>query len=161
MQEIPFSAALAIAGNYHTDAEIARKIGTHRQTVNGWWGMSTEPHRRPYLLAFWDWFHSELLPKHLHDTNPQTISQKLEESIDFLLSKYGKNWRGEIPLNQEWKSFPEWFVLNRLPWLCYDHFYWPNNRSNAMIEENYYGFKPSNPFPSVEEIIDEAISQAL
>lgn len=86
---------------------------------------------------------------------------ELIESVDFLIAKYGENWLGDIPLDDEWEKWPEWFILNRLPWLLYDHFYWPNNRQNETIGEYYCGFKPSNPFPLVGEMVDEAISQAL
>lgn len=98
------------------------------------------------------------------ETSPNDISkeERLSAAVDILIKRYEMNWDGDVSLSYEWGSWPEWFILNRLPWLVSEDFFWPNNRSGSVPpggrHEKYYGYYRSDEL-SVLSLADLAINQ--
>lgn len=95
--------------------------------------------------------------------NDITKEERLSAAVDILIKRYEMNWDGDVSLTYEWGSWPEWFILNRLPWLVSEDFFWPNNRSGStpvglIGPDNYYGFYRTKEL-TVLSLADLAISQ--
>ena len=69
------------------------------------------------------------------------------------------NGRGiTCELSYEWGSWPEWFILNRLPWLVCEDFYWPTNRQSKPSSSA----GPTFGYHRCEELaVSELIEKAL
>ena len=92
-------------------------------------------------------------------SNAISKEERLSAAVDILIERYGDNWSGDCQLEYEWNSWPEWFILNRLPWLISPNFYWPNNRDGSLPpggQKEYYGYYRSEDL-AVSDIIDQAI----
>ena len=111
MQQIPFRQALSIWNNYASDAKIAKKIGTHRQTVSKWHSLVNGPQQnKPYMKKFWKIFYADILPFHknlgattayLPNNQPP---RSVAEGLSRLDAMYGVGISG-----MSWvKAFHEW-----------------------------------------------------
>jgi len=101
------------------------------------------------------------------EASPNDIpkEERLSAAVDILIKRYEVNWSGDVSLTYEWGSWPEWFILNRLPWLVSEDFFWPNNRSGSTpvgpegpVRSKYYGYYRSEEL-TVLSLADLAISQ--
>jgi hypothetical protein len=98
------------------------------------------------------------------EASPNDISkeERLSAAVDILIKRYEMNWDGDVELSYEWGSWPEWFILNRLPWLVSEDFFWPNNRSGSQPpgakHVEYYGYYRSEEL-TVLSLADLAINQ--
>ena len=45
------------------------------------------------------------------------------DNITILIDRYGCNWKGRIPLEEEYTKFTKQFLRRRVPWLTSDEFY--------------------------------------
>ena len=97
--------------------------------------------------------------------NDITKEERLSAAVDILIKRYEMNWDGDVSLTYEWGSWPEWFILNRLPWLVSEDFFWPNNRSGSTpggpegpVRSKYYGYYRTKEL-TVLSLADLAISQ--
>lgn len=101
------------------------------------------------------------------EASPNDIpkEERLSAAVDILIKRYEMNWDGDVSLSYEWGSWPEWFILNRLPWLVSEDFFWPNNRSGSSpegptgpVRSKHYGYYRSEEL-TVLSLADLAISQ--
>ncbi|MDB2397593.1 hypothetical protein N9V82_00020 [Candidatus Poseidoniales archaeon] len=126
-------------------------MGISRQCLGNWEHGTTQNPRKNQVEAFWN----------LYDELIQGSKEAVfARSITKLIGEYGSLWEGVLTLEEEYKKFPEWFVLNRLPWLLYDHFYWPNNRKGNEIQGKRHFGHYRRKEPLFETMIQEAIDQA-
>ena len=151
MEKISLSEAVTYVKKQLKVRKICDIVGISRQCLGTWErGITTTP-RKERAEAFWN----------LYDELIQGSKEAVfARSITKLIAEYGSLWRGTVELEYEWKRWPEWFVLNRLPWLLYDHFYWPNNRKDDIIQgKTFYGHYRTKE-PLFETMIQDAIDQA-
>lgn len=97
------------------------------------------------------------------EDSPNDISkeERLSAAVDILIKRYEMHWDGDVSLSYEWGSWPEWFILNRLPWLVSEDFFWPNNRSGSAPggrHAEHYGYYRSQEL-TVLSLVDQAINQ--
>jgi len=98
------------------------------------------------------------------EDSPNDISkeERLSAAVDILIKRYEVNWVGDVSLSYEWGSWPEWFILNRLPWLVSEDFFWPTNRSGSLPRggrsSEFYGYHRSDEL-TVLSLADLAINQ--
>ena len=86
------------------------------------------------------------------------MEERLSSAVDILIKRYADQWPGSCELSYEWGSWPEWFILNRLPWLVCEEFYWPTNRINTIAKSSspVYGYYRHEEL-AVSELIEKAI----
>jgi len=151
MSNISLSQAVLYVKKQLKTNEICQQVGITRTTLGNWeHGKTTNP-RKKQAEAFWN----------LYDELIQGSKEAVfARSITKLIAEYGSLWKGVLTLEKEWKKFPEWFALNRLPWLLYDHFYWPNNRKGDIIEGKKHFGHYRRKEPLFETMIQDAIDQA-
>ena len=151
MSKISLSQAVLYVKKQLKTNEICQQVDITRTTLGNWeHGKTTNP-RNKGAEAFWN----------LYDELIQGSKEAVfARSITKLIAEYGSLWEGDLTLEEEWKKFPEWFALNRLPWLLYDHFYWPNNRNGDRIEGKIVFGHYRRKEPLFETMIQEAIDQA-
>ena len=151
MEKISLSEAVIYVKKQLKIREICDIVGISRQCLGQWErGITTKP-RKKQAEAFWN-LYDELIKGSKIDIFKRSVSK--------LIAKYKAKWMGDVSLKVEWAKWPEWFVINRLPWLLYDHFYWPNNRKGDLIRgEPFFGMY-RKPQPYTEIMIQEAIDQA-
>ena len=151
MSKISLSQAVLYVKKQLKTNEICQQVDITRTTLGNWeHGKTTNPHKKQ-AEAFWN-LYDELIKGSKIDIFKRSVSK--------LIAKYKAKWMGDVSLKVEWAKWPEWFVINRLPWLLYDHFYWPNNRKGDLIRgEPVFGMY-RKPQPYTEIMIQEAIDQA-
>ena len=90
--------------------------------------------------------------------NDISMEERLSSAVDILIKRYADQWPGSCELSYEWGSWPEWFILNRLPWLVCEEFYWPTNRINTIAKSSspVYGYYRHEEL-AVSELIEKAI----
>lgn len=151
MVNISLSQAVLYVKKQLKTNEICQEVGISRQCL-GYWehGITQNPHKKQ-AEAFWKLYNSLI---------QGTKEDIFKDAIDKLIDEYESKWVGDVELKVEWNKWPEWFVITRLPFLLYDHFYWPNNRKGDRIESKvFYGHYRTKE-PTSEMMIDEAIEQA-
>lgn len=134
MQKIAFSEALKIVAKYYSDAELAKKIGTNRQTVNKWHGMTRQPHNREYMKEFWKVVEmcqemNRLKVKKIYDQTMQgmkrveTAKKNLKSAVQELVRRHGLH----MPLDcveqwlETWETGDyETFIRYNYDFLCTD-----------------------------------------
>lgn len=90
--------------------------------------------------------------------NDISMEERLSSAVDILIRRYADQWTGSCELSYEWGSWPEWFILNRLPWLVCEEFYWPNNRASKPSP----GSSPTFGYYRSEELaVSDLIQRAL
>jgi transcriptional regulator with XRE-family HTH domain len=126
MQEIDFHDAFSLTRQKLTVAEIARKIGSKRQTIKEWEHMVRGPHERNRKL-FLDWYRRDVL------------IQDQRRGIERLLEKY-KNHLPSTSFTIEWydkskdDEWPNWIDVN-LKWFFSSEFYYWNNRRGQQWDD--------------------------
>ncbi len=90
--------------------------------------------------------------------NDISMEERLSSAVDILIKRYADQWPGACELSYEWGSWPEWFILNRLPWLVCEDFYWPTNRQGKPSSSA----GPTFGYHRCEELaVSELIEKAL
>ena len=92
--------------------------------------------------------------------NDITMEKRLSSAVDILIKRYADQWQGSCELSYEWGSWPEWFILNRLPWLVCEDFYWPSNRVSKPAPSSgpTFGYYRCEEL-AVSELIQKALSE--
>jgi len=62
------------------------------------------------------------------------------DNISILIDRFGPNWEGRYPLEEEYQKHPRWFLKARVPWLISDCFYY-NGYNRKGSQEVFPGTK--------------------
>lgn len=62
------------------------------------------------------------------------------DNISILIDRFGPNWKGRYPLEEEYQKHPRWFLKARVPWLVSDCFYY-NGCNRKGSQEVFPGTK--------------------
>ena len=151
MSKISLSQAVTYVKKQLKTGQICDILNISRQCLGNWEDGTTMNPRKNQAEAFWN----------LYDEVIQGSKEVVfARSITKLIAEYGSLWEGGVTLEDEWNKWPESFTINRLPWLLYDHFYWPNNRNGDRIEGKIHFGHYRRKEPLFETMIQEAIDQA-